>query len=29
MVCTESVLVTRAPDGTEQRMRTWRFDIKK
>jgi hypothetical protein len=29
MVCTESVLVTRAPDGSEQRTRMWSFDLKK
>jgi hypothetical protein len=29
MLCSESVLVSRARDGSEQRMRTWRFEIKK
>ena len=29
MVCTESVLVSRAPNGTVQQVRTWKFDIKK
>jgi hypothetical protein len=29
MVCNESVLVSRARNGSEQRMRTWRFELKK
>jgi hypothetical protein len=29
MVCSEGVLVSRTRDGSEQRMRTWKFEIKK
>jgi hypothetical protein len=29
MVCSESVLTSRARDGSEQKMRTWKFEIKK